>query len=410
VTAFVSSFVSTGSAWREIPAAEALRRARLAAPLVGITRITDITRLDRIDFPCAVAVRPDAMPGSLCVTAGKGLTITDALVGAAMEGIELAWAEPGRSPVRPVMKTAHDVLDGRERPRAILDFAPRLNSTIDLDAPYPCVWAEDLGTGGRVLVPAEAVFFPMNGPGCFLGATTNGLASGSSVAEATLHGLAECIERDAFSFNRLQNPPRIDAGTLPEPLRSIDLRLHERGLETWYFDMRNPFGVPCIGASLYDHDDRRMIHGGQGCHASPAIAAARALTEAIQSRLSIIHGGRDDITHIVNQQPPRSWEQMRAFFEGSQQKLAEVSPLHDFAGIPDLSAACAGIAEATAVLRKRLADQGMPWVLRVVLTPPDFPVAVVRVIVPRLECRTAADPTKRGPRLRDFMKGLTRYP
>ena len=406
----MTGFVSTGSAWREIPAHEALRRARAAAPLVAITRITDITPLDRIGLPCAVAVRPGAMAGSLCVTAGKGLTITDALVGAAMEGIELAWAEPGKSPVRPVMATARDVLDGRTRPRAILDFAPRLGSIIDLDAPYPCVWAEDLATGGQVLVPAEAVFYPMNLPGCFLGSTTNGLASGSSVEEATLHGLSEVIERDAFSFNRLMNPPRIDGGTLPEPLAGMDRRLHAHGFETWYFEMRNPFGIPCVGASIYDHDDRRMIYGGQGCHPSPAIAVARALTEAIQSRLSIIHGGRDDVVAIVNQQPPRSWEEMRAFYESSQEELAVTSPPRDFAGIPDVSHACGSIPEGIAFLCGRLREQGMPWVLRVVLSPPDFPVAVVRVMVPRLECRTTADPTKVGPRLRDFMKGRASYP
>lgn len=406
----MTQFVSTGSAWREIPAAEALRRAREVAPRVGITRITDITRLDRIDFPCAIAVRPGAMANTLCVTAGKGLTITDALVGAAMEGIELAWAEPGRSTVEIVKATALDVLDGKTRREAIIDFVPRVNSTINLEAAYPCAWAEELGTGNQVLVPAECVFIPLNSPSCIIGAHSNGLASGSSVDEATLHGLAEVIERDAFSFNRLKNPPRIDPETMPEPLRSIDHRLRGRGFDTWYFHMENPFGVPCVGASIYDTHDPRLIYGGQGCHASPAIAAARALTEAIQSRLSIIHGGRDDVPHIVNQQEPRTWKQMDEFLAKAKAELDVVSPLQPFSTLPDTSSAAHSIPEMIEYLRGVLREKGFPWVLRVVLTPPDYPIAVVRVIVPRMECRTASDPSRRGPRLRDFMKGLTTYP
>jgi ribosomal protein S12 methylthiotransferase accessory factor len=409
VEALPTGFLSTGSAWREITVVEALARARAAAPQVGITRVTDITRLDRIGVPVAVGIRPNAMPGSLCVTAGKGLTLNDALVGATMEGIEMAFSEPARGRVKVVMATARHVLDGQTRREAITDFCLPWGTMVNLDAAFPCAWAEDIATGEKVLVPAESVFYPMPHPLGKLGTSTNGLASGSSVTEATLHALAEVIERDAYSFHRLQNPPLIDSATLPEPLAGIDRRLTDQGFDTWYFYMVNPFGVPAIATSIYDLHDRRFLTSGQGCHLSPTIAAVRALTEAIQSRGSIIHGGRDDLVVILNNHPARPWEQMDEIYRSAKAALAAGAPAVPFDGIPDASAEAPTIPSAIALLRARLAAQGFHRVLRVVLTPSDFPVQVVRVIVPGLE-RHAADSNRIGPRLRKFFKGQLTYP
>jgi ribosomal protein S12 methylthiotransferase accessory factor len=331
------------------------------------------------------------------------------MVGATMEAIEMAYAEPGRARVPIVMATARHVLDGRTRREAITEFCPPWGTMINLDAAFPCAWAEDIGTGERTLVPAEAVFYPFPHPLGRLGTSTNGLASGSSVTEATLHALAEVIERDAYSFHRLQNPPLIDNATLPEPLATIDARLTDQGFDTWYFYMVNPFGVPAIAASIYDFHDRRFITSGQGCHLSPMIATVRALTEAIQSRGSIIHGGRDDLVTILNNHPARPWEQMDAIYKTAKAALSAGAKAVPFDAIPDTSAEAPTIPAAIALLRARLAGQGFHRVLRCVLTPDDFPMQVVRVIVPGLE-RHAADTNRIGPRLRKFFKGQLTYP
>src|ERR1700744_4850886 len=60
----------------------------------GITRVGEITGLDRIGLPVWIAVRPNAR--TLSVSQGKGLTDIAAKVAAAMEALELAHAEqPG---------------------------------------------------------------------------------------------------------------------------------------------------------------------------------------------------------------------------------------------------------------------------------------------------------------------------
>jgi ribosomal protein S12 methylthiotransferase accessory factor len=399
---------STGSGWREIDVAEALRRARAVAPSVGVTRVTEVTRLDRLGVPVAIGVRPGAMAGSTCVTAGKGLTLDDAYVGATMEAIEAAFAEPsGLSPVEIVVATPSDVLDGRTRRGAIVDFCPKLGVTIDLGARYPCVRAEDLASGTSVLVPAESVFIPFAFPGTFLGSSSNGLASGSSINEATLHALCEVIERDAYSIALLEKPPLIDRATLPEPLAGLDRRIRARGFATWYFSLPNPFGVPCVAASLYDLDDRRFMTSGQGCHLSPEVAGVRALTEAIQSRATIIHGGRDDLAEVLDNKRVLSWERMEAVYQHAK-RLIEKDPPLPFSALPDLSPHAPSIGAAIALLGRRLREAGFPWLLRVVLTPPDHPVTVVRVLVPRFERYGHHNSTSIGPRLRAFKATLKR--
>ena len=54
-------------------------------PKVGITRVADVTRLDRLDVPVYQAVRPSGR--SLSVSQGKGITAAAARASAVMEAI-----------------------------------------------------------------------------------------------------------------------------------------------------------------------------------------------------------------------------------------------------------------------------------------------------------------------------------
>ena len=71
---------------------------QIISPLIhdfGITRLIDLTKLDRIGFPCYSATRP--MGRSVCVSCGKGVTHQDAKVSALMESIEVHFAENPKS-------------------------------------------------------------------------------------------------------------------------------------------------------------------------------------------------------------------------------------------------------------------------------------------------------------------------
>ena len=91
------------------------------------------------------------------------------------------------------------------------------------------LWAEgrDLAGGTPLWVPLDLVTadYALDGPpsGGFLQATTNGLASGNTRAEALVHALAELAERDAHAL-WLALPPAaraetaIDPGSVADPL------------------------------------------------------------------------------------------------------------------------------------------------------------------------------------------------
>jgi ribosomal protein S12 methylthiotransferase accessory factor YcaO len=65
---------------------ETLARVRHHASQMGITRLGNVTGLDLIGIPVAVAVRPNSR--SVSVSQGKGLTLPQAMASALMEAVE----------------------------------------------------------------------------------------------------------------------------------------------------------------------------------------------------------------------------------------------------------------------------------------------------------------------------------
>ena len=148
------------SSFRAEPLRVTLAHAKLLARQLGISRVTDITRLDWVGVPVFASIRPDAQPGSLCVNAGKGMRVNEARAGAYMEAIEYAFAESKRASLEVFQVAARDVYLGPTNPQSILAFCPRMNAEIDLDEPIACVKAKDIGTRKTFLVPAELAFLP----------------------------------------------------------------------------------------------------------------------------------------------------------------------------------------------------------------------------------------------------------
>jgi len=396
------------SSLRAEPPEVTLARARAVAAQLGVTRVTEITRLDWAGVPVYASIRPDALPGSLCVNAGKGITPLEAQVGAYMEAIEYAFAEYGRSRLRVVRATPRDVLDGRERPDAILDFCPVMGAEIALDAEMACIEAEDVVTDERWLVPAELVFLPTPahiGPRYF-GSNSNGLASGNTLLEATVHALAEVIERDLCSFQSVEDRSAlVEPESLPPPASEIARSLAPKGLELHVRSLKNEFGLPFFAAAVAEPEgfDPVFVSAGFGCHPARRIALVRAVCEAFQSRLSFIHGGRDDLTerHARFEGWPakrraRYASRLLAKFKGGRRRVR-------FERTDDHERELDNLEAAQRVMLAALARNGFRRVLRVRYTPADFPLQVVRVLVPGLECFTETS-ARVGPRLRDYVR------
>ena len=400
--------VRLSSSLRAVAPEVTLARARALAPRLGISRVTDITRLDRVGVPVFASIRPTAQRGSLCVNAGKGVRAVEAQVGAYMEAIEFAFAEYNRAGLKVRRIPARAVYEGASRPDSLLDFCPLQGAEIPLDEPVPCVEAADVRTGEPLLVPAELIFLPcpaeLGGPEYF-GSNSSGLCSGNSVLEATVHGVCEVVERDVISFLSVDDRSSlVEPESLP-PLGGMAAKLSAAGLELYVRHVPNVFGVPFFMAHVCEPDaaNPMFVNGGFGCHPSRRIALARAVCEALQSRLSYIHGGRDDLIDRYRRFDGWSWHERADYAAEIRARVARREPSIRFGEIHDYERDAASLDAALELLLSLLARNGFARVLRVAYTKPRDPLQVVRVIIPRLENFNEITP-RIGLRLRDYVR------
>jgi ribosomal protein S12 methylthiotransferase accessory factor len=332
---------------------------------LGITRVTDITRLDRLGVPVYASIRPRGR--ILRVHAGKGLHADEARVGAAMEAIEHALAE--RDSLLPPTATLRWRDLARRWPAgwALDEFAPVLGATLRADDRTDVIDCEWLGHAERVPLPAELVRLPhprRAAPGVFPW-STNGLASGNTLDEATLHALLELLERDATAMNMPEDRSLfVDPAELPAPWAAWCRHWREaEGVHTHVRVLPNDFGLPCFAATLHEPASLDVnLARGHGLHLSRDIALARALSEAAQSRLSTIHGGRDDITHFYGKYAQGDVAVRVQAEAAVVQRLQDRSRRIAYADVPQLPVP--GVAQALAAVRQRLAERGFPDLLR----------------------------------------------
>ena len=385
-----------------------LARARSIAQSLGVSRVTDITRLDCIGVPVFASIRPSALPGSLCVNAGKGITINEARVGAYMEAIEYAFAEYNNANLEIKFVPARDVYAHEDRSDAILDFCPVMGTEINLNGPIACVEAKDIKSHETFLVPAELVFLPLPSHvhgARYFGSNSNGLCSGNSLLEATVHGLAELIERDISSFQAIRDTSQLVSNrTLPAIVKKIETNLSAVGMKLYVRYVANHFDMPYFMAAVAETEtaDPIYISVGYGCHPRKQIAVTRAVCEALQSRLSFIHGGRDDLTERYKRFAACTSTERQSYAAKLLAKVSTNGSVLQFKSIPD-HLRVTDIKSALDVLMNALDRNGFRRVLRVVYTPKNFRLHVVRVLVPGLECFTEAT-ARVGFRLRDYVR------
>jgi ribosomal protein S12 methylthiotransferase accessory factor len=149
------------------------------------------------------------------------------------------------------------------------------------------------------LLRLDATVVPVWDPPLFQ-ATSNGLASGNTLAEALLHGMYEVVERDTLTGTRPDSSLRRIA---PQTVHGAALEwllgcLRSARVEVEIAAGLNPFGIPTFTAAIWSEAFPRTFKGN-GTHLDSAVALSRALTEAAQSRATVIAGARDDIGKLV---------------------------------------------------------------------------------------------------------------
>lgn len=363
---------------RLVPPEDTLARIEPYLASFQITRCANVTGLDRIGIPVYCAIRPRARILQVCN--GKGLRHIDARVSACMEAIELFHAE---NPSADFRRASFKYLlrDGRRviRPNLLPDY----NSKAFFSADFVIDWVkgQDLISSEEVWLPSCAAFVcsPM-----LYHWSSNGLASGNHAVEATLHALYEIIERDSVSRlcknGKIRFSPRssrfIDLETVNDRrVKKLHGRLSSAGIKLVLIWVKSVIPVNTFMAAILDRNAMAFsstVNVGYGTHLSASVAAIRAITEAAQSRLTFIHGSRED---LVTEAYEESHQKLLDFFD-------RIEPAIDWCSLRECTSR--DLLDDYHKVLCLLRDAGYTKVFCVNMTRKPFNIPVVKAWVPGL--------------------------
>jgi ribosomal protein S12 methylthiotransferase accessory factor len=377
-----------------------IRRARRVMDAVGVTKVAEVTDLDRVGIPNFMTVRPHDAAQGISYYNGKGTTRADAHAGALMEAIE---RHAGESYTGPMMPSSTYNLRGDYPYVDPLEIHAPLIAGYSEDLLLEWVPGFDLLNRQSVLVPLNCVvapYQPVAGEQLFF-TSTNGLASGNTRLEALCHALCEVVERDAMAVALARSAVRPVVGSLltemgfggraaadsgvpdlslkglPRKAAALVRKLQQAGLGIRLRNLTSGTGIPTISCTLLDPQVPPTVlnaHSGCGTHPDARIALTRALTEAAQTRVTFIQGGREDLADMAPNRggassPPAALptaDRTIAFDEIASHEHPSINQDVEF-------------------MLERLRGSGFGQVVVVDLTKAGIDIPVVRVIVPRAE-------------------------
>lgn len=348
---------------------------------MGITRLSRQTDLDCVGLPVWCAYTPNSR--SIVIAQGKGLEDIDAKVSAAMEALERAVAG---EPV--TITTVSSARDLRRRGDCVepLDCLIASGEQV-VGEDEELVWslASELLHDQPIHVPQDAALLDRTRQNRFW-MSSDGLASGNTLEEAIFHGILERIERDAHVLWQILSDDKrcaccVDPRSFADAALSglID-RIEAAGLILKLFEITSDIGIPCYTALVAPSAiDGKVplrfveVTSGSGAHPWAVRAAIRAVTEALQSRLTYISGARDDV-----------WPELFTTPLPAQTRTT-------FLAVPASESAATITRPARNIsvllhdLLTRLRAGGIGSVIALPLTPANLPFSVVKIFIPDLE-------------------------
>jgi ribosomal protein S12 methylthiotransferase accessory factor len=182
--------------------------------------------------------------------------------------------------------------------------------------------------------------------------SSNGSAAHLTAEAAQRHALLEAIERDQLA--RILPEGWTEATTrarmltrdgFPSSLVQTLERIERRGFRAFTFDLTpaRGLGVPVAGALLLDEEQGPIpLTAGYAAGADPKGALEGALLEAAQSRLTEIHGAREDVEVDAR-------DQARALGEA----LRNLKPRRSIRSMPRLTPAAGTLDGLSKLLARR---------------------------------------------------------
>ena len=401
---------------RTIPVEKTLSNVSKIAKQIGLTRIADITYMDKLYIPNYSAVLPGT-EDYIWVYSGKGPTKQHAKASALMESIERYSSLPTSYTKKFVngtynqLKNSYNIL----HPYEVIE---PLSFDFQDDMFMDYVEGFDIINNENILVPAGLALFRYNpySPSInpFSFHHTSGLASGNVLEEAVCHALAEVIERDAISlaqlrasaipfhilyniFNNLQRegypvkrfskhtfqddytifPDVLISDTDFDPVIELIKKFEKFNIKLIIKDVTTDIKIPTFNVACVEwiSHDYGYLAEGHGTHPDKRIALLRAITEVSQTRVANIHGARDDLRKIKynanNTDDKNAWQ-----FMASKKTInfSEILTYQNEDILDDIN-----------IIVKYLKEAGLKKAIVVDLTNPNIKIPVVRAIIPGLE-------------------------
>jgi thioglycine synthase len=408
---------------------------------IGVTRIADITYMDRLYIPSYSPVLPGTKD-SIWVYNGKGPTKVHAKASALMETIERFSALAQNTAKRKFISGSYADLAKKYKVLHPDETVEALRFEYKNDMVMDFLPGTDLFTNEQILVPSALASYhyvpkaPAINP--FTYTHTTGLASGNVIEEAICHALCEVIERDAISIADLctsaipytileritnslkqggyHNLPSIDSvgknkfiddsSIFPdvdlteiefEPIKILAKKFACANLPLLIkYITQEDIGIPTFVASSIEWINPYFGYFalGYGTHPDARIALIRAITEVSQSRVVNIQGARDDLKNKKFNYIDETWYKRKWKFIESKERM-KISEIKTYSN-PD-------ILDDIKLLLNRLKHAGLKRVIIVDLTNPDIGIPVVRAIVPGLETFEISESVM-GRRAKEYFK------
>jgi thioglycine synthase len=349
--------------------------------LVGMIDFREASDVDRIGIPVFTChrVRPD---NSKTSHTGKGVSPIQAQVSLTMESIERYSSEFRDEYESKLIKGSYNLLSKKFNILDPQDMILSKDGNYNHDSDIHWAWGCDLARDEDILVPACAVYHPYHLDDVFLFDThTNGIASGNTIEEAVVHGLAEAIERDAWSIARYtrnySDALFVEDETGNRFIVNIFEKFKHADIEIVAKDITTDIGVPVIAAFSRDlaYPTMKPIDGF-GAHLDPRVAMIRSILEIVTTRALLIQkfgidGMCEPITaylggHIDDDDP--------RFYAYDQKGLRDIEVNYT----EDIMLDIMNIID-------KLRARGLDRTIAVDITRPDTGIPTVRIIVPGLE-------------------------
>lgn len=401
---------------RVIQARETLEKVLPIADKIGISRLADITHMDRLKIPNYSAVLPGT-EDYIWVYSGKGPTHEHAKASAIMESIERYSSLPSNFKGEIIQGTFRELAKNNNI-LDVNDLVEPLVFSLTEHITMDYIKGFDIQNNEEILVPASVALFrytpksPAIDPLAYH--HTNGLASGNTVEEAVCHSLCEVIERDAISLAELYasaipfsflkklilllqgqgyNIPNLktdefkdDLDLFPDvDLESINFEIAKKlirkfkknNIQIRVKDITSKIEIPTFIATSIDWvtHDYGYIAEGHGTHPDARLALVRAITEVSQTRAANIQGARDDLRKIYYGHDHNDYEKTWQFAPSN--KIICFSQIKSYEN--------RDILDDINLILSKLKSNRLDKTIIVNLTNPDINIPVVRAIVPGLE-------------------------